>query len=238
MQRRYSRLTRIEEKENIRRAVFFSLLTIISLALVFFLGLPAVAKFSAFLSDLRKSSEPVERQDSTPPVPPRIEPLPEATNQLRVDIKGSTEPGVSVILKLNNKEEEILANNDGEFNYTFALNDGENKISAYARDSSGNESQKTEEINIIYDNDPPQLSLTTPNDGTNYYGSKQRQVLLEGETEVGVNININGRFVQVDSDGKFTFTTTLNEGENKFTILAQDLAENITEKTLTLHFSL
>jgi len=82
------------------------------------------------------------------------------------------------------------------------------------------------------------LSLTTPNDGTNYYGSKQRQVLLEGETEVGVNININGRFVQVDSDGKFTFTTTLNEGENKFTILAQDLAENITEKTLTLHFSL
>ena len=54
----------------------------------------------------------------------------------------------------------------------------------------------------------------------------------------GVNININGRFVQVDSDGKFTFTTTLNEGENKFTIIAQDLAENITEKTLTLHFSL
>lgn len=237
MQRRYSRLSRLEERENIRRAVLFSLLTIISLALVFFLGLPAVAKFSAFLSDLRKSSEPVEREDSTPPVPPRFEPLPEATNQLRVDIKGSSEPGVSIILKLNNKEEEILANSDGEFNYTFALNDGENKISAYARDSAGNESQKTDVFNIIYDDEPPELSLKTPVDGTNYYGSKQRQVLLEGVTEEGVNININGRFVQVDSGGKFTFTTTLNEGENKFTILASDKAENTSEKTITLNFS-
>jgi hypothetical protein len=237
MQKRYSRLWRTEEKRNIRRSIIYSILTIAFLVFFFFLGLPSLAKFSAFLSDLRSSSIPPEKEDLTPPVPPRFDPLPEATSELSVDIKGYTEPGVNVFLKLNNKEEEILANSEGQFTYSFSLNDGENKISSYAVDSSGNESQKTDVITIIYDNDPPELTISNPEDQANFYGAKQRQVVIQGQTEEDSKLNINGRIVVVESEGFFTFTTTLSEGENKFDIKTEDNAENITEKTFTLHFS-
>lgn len=220
-----------------RRAAMYVTLTIAASAFVFFLGLPGVAKFAAFLTDLRQSGEPVEIKDTTPPVPPRIEPLPEATKELRVEIKGSTEPGVSVTLKLNGKEEEVLSNNAGEFNYTFALNDGENTISAFSRDASGNESQKTEAIHITYDNQPPELSISSPSDGSDFYGSKQRQVVLTGKTEEKASVNINGRFVVVDSGGNFEFTTTLTEGENTFEVIAHDLAGNERKLSLKLHYS-
>ena len=237
MQRMYSRRGLTEEKRNIRRAVFYSVLTIATLIFIFFLGLPLLAKFSGVLSDLRSSSTPPEKEDITPPVPPRFDLLPQATKELKVDIKGYTEPGVNVFLKLNSKEEEILANSDGQFTYSFPLNDGENEFWAYAVDSSGNESQKSDVINITFDDEPPQLTISNPEDESSYYGDRERQILIQGTTEENSKLNINGRIVIVESEGKFTFTTTLSPGENKFEIKAEDKAGNISQQSLTLHFS-
>ncbi|MGB6881971.1 MAG: hypothetical protein WBD86_01580, partial [Microgenomates group bacterium] len=77
MRRRYSRLARTEERKNIKRAALFGLLTLISILVFIFLGLPAVAKFAAFLTDLRKSTVPIEINDTTPPVPPILDSLSE-----------------------------------------------------------------------------------------------------------------------------------------------------------------
>lgn len=237
MKRRYSRLSRTEERRNNRKAFIFFVLTIASILLVFFLGLPLLAKFAAFLTDIRQSSQPIEISDTTPPVLPRFEPLPEATNEIKVEITGHTEPGATAILYLNNKTEEVLADNKGEFNYTFFLNDGNNRISAVAKDGSGNESQKTETYKILFDDEPPEIQINSPEAGSEYFGAKQRQVVIDGKTEEGAKININDRLVVVDSDGSFTFATTLSEGENSFTIKAEDKAGNIKEEGLTLHFS-
>ncbi|MCH7641057.1 hypothetical protein IID22_02590 [Patescibacteria group bacterium] len=238
MRKRYSRLGRTEERKNIRRAFIFTILTIVSILLVIFFGLPAVAKFAGFLTDLRKSGQPVEKQDTIPPVPPRFELLPESTNELSIEIMGSTEPGATVILFLTNRKEEILANKDGEFSFSLLLLDGENTIAAQSMDQAGNQSQKTKTLTIVYDNDPPELEIASPQDGSEYYGSKQRQVVIKGNTEEGAILNINDRIVVVDQDGTFTFATTLSEGENTFNIKAQDKAGNTTEKALTLQFSL
>jgi hypothetical protein len=237
MVRRYSRLTKTEEKKNIRRAYFFGFLTIALIVVFIFLGLPAFAKFAGFLTDLRKSSEAPEVGDTTPPAPPRLEPLPEATNNLQVEIKGSTEPGATVVLTLNNKQQELLANKEGTFSYTFSLADGENTLSAIAFDSAGNESQKTKKYKITYDNDPPELAIVKPEDGSKFYGAKQRQIVIEGMTEEGASVNINERLVVVEADGSFSFATSLSEGENQFSIKASDKAGNTTEKSLTLHFT-
>jgi len=237
MRRSYSRLVKTEEKRNVRRAFLFLLLTVVLLVTGFVFGLPAIAKFSGFLTDIKKSAQPIERVDKTPPAPPRLEPLPEATNDLQVDINGSTEPGTTVFLTLNNRQEEILANVDGEFSYNFSLNKGENKIAAYARDSSGNESQKTETFTIIFDDDPPSLEITDPENGSEYFGPKQRQVVIEGGTEEDASVTINDRLVVVERDQTFSFATTLSEGENQFTVKAEDKAGNTTEKSLTLHFT-
>jgi hypothetical protein len=237
MRKRYSRLARTEERQSIRRAIFFTFLTIVSIFAFIFLGLPVLAKFAGFLTDLKKSGLPIERNDTTPPAPPRLENLPEYTNEFSVEVKGTTEAGASIILFLNNDEEELVVNKDGEFNFTFKLDKGENTVSVKARDAAGNESQETDTYKIIFDNEPPELEITSPEDGKEFYGSKERQVSINGKTEESASVIVNDRIVAVDASGNFTFVTTLSEGENGFTIKTEDKAGNSNEASLTLRFT-
>jgi len=237
MRKRYSRLARTEERQSIRRAIFFTFLTVVSIFAFIFLGLPVLAKFAGFLTDLKKSGLPIERNDTTPPAPPKLDNLPEYTNEFSVEIKGTTEAGASVTLFLNNDEEELVVNKDGEFNFTFKLDKGENTVSVKARDAAGNESQETDVYKIIFDNEPPELEITSPEDGKEFYGSKERQVSINGKTEENASVTINDRIVAVDVSGNFTFVTTLSEGENGFTIKTEDKAGNSTEASLTLRFT-
>lgn len=230
-------MVRTEEKQSIRKAIFFTFLTAFSILAFIFLGLPVLAKFAGFLTDLKKSGLPIERNDTTPPAPPRLESLPEYTNEFSVEIKGTTEAGATLILFLNGDEEEVVANKDGDFNFTFKLGKGENSVSVKARDSSGNESQVTDTYKIIFDNEPPELEISSPEDGKEFFGSKERQVSINGKTEEGASITINDRIVAVDANGNFTFVTTLPEGENSFAIKAEDRAGNSTEASLTLRFT-
>lgn len=233
----YSRRQTIEEKKNRRKAFILIILTVVSLFLIFFYGLPLIAKFATFLSDLRGSSEVAERNDTTPPPPPRLDILPEATSEISVEITGTTEEGAIVTLFLNSNEEEVIANKEGRFSYKFSLNKGGNRIAARARDSSGNESQETDTIVVIQDSEPPSLEITSPEDGSEFFSSSQRQVVIEGKTEEGTSVQINDRLVVVEASGDFTFATTLGEGENTFNVKAQDKAGNINEESITLHFS-
>lgn len=235
--RRHSRLTKTEKRKNTRKAFIFGILTLTALVAFFFYGLPVVIKFAAFTADLKESSTPVELSDKTPPPPPAFNPLPDATNQSSIEISGSTEPGATVVLSINKKESEFIANKEGSFIYKISLRNGTNTISAFAKDSSGNESQKTETFSIIHDSEQPKLEITSPDDQSSFFGPRQRQVAIEGTTEPYSTVYINDRFVFVDEDGSFTFTTSLSEGSNNFLIKAEDLASNSTEKTLNLNFS-
>jgi hypothetical protein len=234
---RYSRLARTEEKKNIKRAILFGVLTIgIIIAFVFF-GLPTVARFAGFLADLRKSGSPIEISDTTPPAPPMLERFPEYTKDQQLKISGKTEPGATVTLFLNTNDEEIIANKDGEFNYTFKLRKGENTISAKAKDAAGNESQESKIYEVVFDNESPDLEITSPEEGKEYYGSKERQITIEGLTEDGVSLTINNRIVAVEEDGSFTFLTTLDEGKNNFNIKSTDKAGNQAEMDFTVSFT-
>lgn len=220
-----------------RTAVVLGGLTVILIGGIFVFGLPTVAKFAAFLTDLRKSGEPVEINDTTPPAPPRLDTLPEATNKTRIEVSGESEPGATVILSFNEDPQEVLADSEGSFRFTFELNDGPNTLIASAKDPSGNESQKTEGVTIIFDDEEPSLSINSPSEGASFFGSKQRQVVVEGTTDSEASLSINDRFVLVEEDGSFAFATTLSEGENTFNLKAQDKAGNQTEKSLKVNFA-
>jgi len=232
----YSRRKTIEEKRNRKKALYFFFLTIVSIVLLFLYGLPAVIKYAAFFADLGKSSQPFEFEDSTPPPPPFIESLPTHTNDERIDLKGRTEPGATVRIHLNRKEEELIANNEGGFELSLELRNGTNTISVIAEDTSGNESQYSE-ILIIFDDEEPDIEITKPQDGDSYFGPKQRQLIIEGATESDAKLNINSRWVVVDSDGSFSYATTLDEGDNNFTISSEDEAGNISEKSLSVTYT-
>lgn len=237
MARNYSRLASVEERKNVRSAFLFVILTIAAVALLFFVGIPLLGKFTAFVSDLGKSNKSISGTDTTPPAPPRFDTFPEFTNNTRVTISGNSEAGVTVKVAFNGKEQETLTDKDGNFSFDFPLNSDKNTFSAIAIDAAGNMSQRTKEYNITFDNKAPDLTIDKPSDGSQFFGSKQRQVSIEGSTEMGVELSINDRVVLVEDDGKFQFSTSLNDGANVFNIKSVDQAGNSTDKTLTLNFS-
>ena len=237
MRRNYSRLASVEERKNVRSASIFIGLTIAAVAFIYFVGIPASGKFAAFISDLKKSTSPISKGDKTPPAPPRFNTYPLFTNQESLSLTGNTEPGATVKLSFNGAEQEMLADKDGGFTFTLKLIGNDNKFAAVTVDSAGNISQRTEEFKVVFDNKPPDLTVNSPQDGTQFFGANQRQATIQGETEGISQVTINDRIIAVDDSGKFQYTTTLNDGENKFVIKSVDKAGNNTEKELTLNFS-
>lgn len=236
MGRVYSRRESVEEKNNIKKAVTLIAVSIATLAIIFFFGSPILGRFAAFVSDIGKGGKTISQNDKTPPAPPRFNTYPDNTNNGRFDLTGNSEAGANIKLTFNGTQQEVLANKDGHFSFTVDLTEGENTFSATATDTAGNVSQVSTDGKIVYDKTQPTLTIDGPQDGSQYIGSKQRQVTIQGTTETDIQLTINERFVSIDEEGKFQFTTTLNEGENKFEIKAKDKAGNETNSTLVLHF--
>lgn len=75
---------------------------------------------------------------------------------------------------------------------------------------------------------PPALTINTPiNEST----TDQPTTTVQGVTQPGVVLEINGTIVNVDSSGNFSQEITLNEGINIITIKARKNANNILETT-------
>ncbi|MEK7550904.1 MAG: Ig-like domain-containing protein [Patescibacteria group bacterium] len=228
-----------EEKRNKQKALKFVILTVIAGVIMFFFGIPALAKFTGFVAELVKSDKPITQNDKTPPAPPQIESTPEFTNQEILKIIGKSEEGAVIKLVFNGKEDEVVTNTNGEFSKNLDLQKGENTLVASAKDLAGNESQKTKNFTITFDSDEPDLTINSPSGGTSFFGSRQRQVDIKGSVDdKDTKVTINDRFVAVEDSGDFQFTTTLNEGENKFTIKAEDFAGNVSQSELSLNFTL
>jgi len=235
MARIYSRLTRVEEKRNIRKASIYIISTIALVVILIVFGLPTMAKLASFLTNIKSSNAPVEQNDTTPPAPPQVETPAEYVNTDNLKIKGTAESGATIIVNANGSKEEIVADRDGLFTYTFSLSKGENTFSVTAKDASGNESQSSKKYTIVFDDEAPTIEVTSPEDGKSFYGSKQRQIVIEGTTD-GNTLTINGRVVVVESNGSFTYAISLQEGDNNFEIVAQDQAGNKTTEKLTVSY--
>lgn len=237
MRRFYSRLASVEEKRNVRAAFILVILTIVSLIALFTFGLPSVAKFASFIAELKGGNAPVEKNDTTPPAPPKIKNLPEATNKNILTLEGTTESGATVEVFLNDSPEEVVAGEDGTFSLSLNLKKGTNSIYAIAKDKAGNQSQRSQDLTVIFDNEAPSLDISTPKDGQQFSGSLERQMTIEGKTEAKSTLTINERLVKVEEDGTFSFSISLSEGDNSFNLKATDPAGNITEKTLSVKFA-
>jgi len=227
----------VEEKRNKKAALKYVIYTIIAGILLFFFGIPLLGRFAAFISDFRKVGAPITSNDSTPPAPPKVDNLPEFTNQKEIKLTGKSEEGATVKLTFNGKEEEVVVGGDGSYSFDLTLRGGANEFDLVAVDTSGNEGQRSKVYTITYDNKAPDLTIDSPENGKEFFGSQQRQIEIKGTTDSGSEITVNDRFVSVDEDGSFQYTTSLNEGENKFLVKSTDKAGNTSESELTLNFT-
>lgn len=228
-----------EVKRNRNNAIKFIVLTGVVGLILFVWGIPLLGRFAAFVSEIAKGDKPITRDDKTPPAPPQIDTPPEYTKDEILKITGTSEEGATIKFTFNGNDEELVADSDGTFSKNLDLKKGENTLVLTAKDTTGNESQKTKTFTIVFDNESPELSVDSPSDGAGFFGTRQRQVDIKGTVDdKDSSVTVNDRFVAVEDDGSFQYTTTLSEGENKFNIKASDNAGNSVEKSLTLNFSL
>jgi hypothetical protein len=235
---KYSLLSKKEEKRNLRRAVLFTFLTLFLIFAALFWGIPALIKMAVFFGDIRSSSQQVEIKDNLPPQIPILNALSEATNQSQIEVSGVTETGASVKIFLTGQEvKEVVADNEGNFSSgKLNLTLGQNEIYALAIDKAGNQSAASSKISIWYDDEPPSLEITQPEDGKTISDEKGKVEVI-GKTEEGVELMINDHLVILEKEGNFKYTLGLNLGENNIRVVATDKAGNQTEKSLTVTYS-
>lgn len=221
----------------LKQAVLFVGLAILLMGVVIRFGVPLLIKLAVFLGDIRGGkSGTTEIEDVMAPAKPTLVTLPEATPSGTLTVSGFAQAGMMVNIFLNgNPGEDISVDDNGEFSDEISLRAGDNRIWAIARDPAGKkESPRSEEMTVVMDDDPPQVTLDAPEDGS---VATSAEITVEGLTDEDATVTVSGRWVTVKNDLSFMTTLSLNEGENVITVTARDRAGNETTKTVKVNYS-
>lgn len=173
-----------------------------------------------------------------PVLPPIFAKMPKAVKDSKLTVSGYSQEGLQIQIYLNNKQAGIVrADKSGQFSFDgLVLGEGENEIYAKASDDRKVESAPSIKYAIKYLKKPPFLELTNLGDNTDI---KQNNNIfnLDGKTQIGTTVTINGSMVFVDNDGNFTYPLVLNDGQNTVLAVATDEAGNTSKIDRTVNFT-
>jgi hypothetical protein len=225
---------RYKQSQNKNKSRFYILLSVIFVIVMFKWGIPLFMNLVAGAGAQRISTG----KDIIPPQTPVISALPDATNSASLILEGFTEAGATIELLLNDKVDKMdKADVNGAFQFGTLLVSGQNRIQLRAKDEANNESM-SEVFLIDLDTKPINLSITSPKDGSEYFGKLNQIVDIKGEIDKsGCQLTINNSFVQVDRNGVYIHRFMLAGGENSIRIVATDKAGNTTLQTLKLVYT-
>lgn len=164
-------------------------------------------------------------------LPPPVLSIPfEATNTAEINIRGYGTPNSKLAIYLDDeKKETVEISEDGTFEFkNISLVLGINNIYGKSIDEENLESLSSKNIQIIFDNEEPALTIKEPEDDKKIQGG-DKKIKITGNTEADSQIFINDSQAIVDKDGNFSSEQSLNDGENTFNIKALDKASNFTE---------
>jgi len=228
-----SRLVRKTDEQITQKTVFLGVMTVLLFLLVIIFGLPLLIKFSIFLGDARKIKDVVSEK-ILPPQPPRVILPYEATNTAKIDISGVAEPNVKVALLKNDVNlKEVTVSNEGDFIIKdVELEKGENVFNLVAESEKGGTSELSKSVKVIYDDQPPTITMSNPKEDSLTVDSIDFDVA--GKTEKGVSVTVNGHVAMVDDVGNFKLKIQLNAGDNDVEIIAVNLAANETRKKIKI----
>ncbi len=85
------------------------------------------------------------------------------------------------------------------------------------------------------DTTPLPLEVTEPQDESVVYTT---QVVVKGTTNVDAVVTVNGVVADVDADGKFSVTVTLEEGPNLIEVFASDFQYREASEILTVVYEI
>jgi hypothetical protein len=153
------------------------------------------------------------------------------TNQTSVSITGTTKTMATVTARTLNFTASTQADPDGRFEMKIRLSEGPNIIQLMAKDRANN--TKTGMLTVNRDTVGPTIKLNGVKDGM---VSELAYVIVEGQTEVGAHIKLNGEIIPVGITGNFGATLNLTSANNTFVFEATDRAGNTN--AMTVHVKL
>ena len=168
---------------------------------------------------VQKTTEVAFTLDDVPPVLHITEP-PEglATNKTSVTLSGYTEPMARAWVGST----LLAVDAGGGFTTTVNLvSEGKNNFRLKAVDLVGNE--RDAEVNVTRDTIAPVLTIDEPKDGDLFNFTA---IKVQGATEKGAILKVNGNAVTVANDGKYNTTLTLPEGIDPITVTSKDAVGN------------
>lgn len=150
----------------------------------------------------------------------------------KIDITGSSEDNVYVVLKVNNSQVAKVMVRGSDYNFSnVSLNDGSNKISVYAfKEEKGQELKSDESsvtVNVISSVSPPKI--TSPGPGSNINRGAAPVITLissdflewtnRNPLEVSGTISYNNQLTLPDMTGEWKTTSGIGiEGEISLTL--------------------
>lgn len=105
---------------------------------------------------------------------------------------------------------------------TASVPDGQYTLKIVATDIVGNQAQTTS-ASFFTDNTPPSLSVTSPE---NNLLTTSASVAVQGATDAGSQLKVNGTPVTLEANGNFSYSYTLSEGQNSITVESSDAVGN------------
>lgn len=148
-----------------------------------------------------------------------------ATNSAQLIVSGSSSNYDNLTFEINGKKVKTTSvmNQDSFSEEIGELKPGKNTIQVIAEAKKEKKKKQSEVIEVTYKNTPPKLTVSEPaNDST----TSSQEITVKGETDKGVNIEVNGAPTVVTTSGAFEAKVRLKEGDNTLTVLAIDDAGN------------
>jgi len=228
-------LIKKEEKKMRQQTLLYIFFGLVLMALFIFLIVPNLIRlFFAILGD----DTQLDIGDDVPPqVPILATAPPEATFSAKLNLAGFAEPESTVIFVLNGVElNQTEVNEEGEFEEDLALESGDNELTLYGLDQAGNESLQSKSYQVVLDQEAPGLEVIKPEADSLIELKKNRNTAIEGVTEPLAKVYLNERLILADSEGNFSSTYYLDEGDNELKFVAIDQAGNQTELEIKVEF--
>lgn len=169
-----------------------------------------------------------EGKDETPPKLDMEKPKGgEIFEEKDIEIKGEVEPGAK--LKINGAEVKPEANGKFELKVELAK-EGINQLNITATDSAGNEIELI--LEVMLNTSKPEVKLTSSaGDSVSVEVTDIIVEVTDATPDDIIKAKLNGEDITL-TDGKYSETVRLKDGENKFKVEVEDMAGHKAEAEL------
>jgi len=210
-------------------------LLVVIIVVLFTFGLPLLINGSVMLSNFFKGKPAITDNITEAIGDIQITDIPGATNSAQLIVSGTLDHISKIEFYINgDKVKDMDSSSQDSFSAEIGnLKPGDNEVYAIGLIKDSSQKKETSKHNVAYRNQKPKLEISSPADNST---TTHDEISVSGQTDPGVNVQVNDLPVVTDSTGHWQTSVKLNEGDNKIKVDVTDSAGNKDEKTITVKY--